>query len=120
MIRPIKFRAWDRTRKQNSSYDFSYDTYTLTELLMGRCKNPNDYDNWEEFTGLLDKNGKEIYEGDILKTIDNEEFENEENVREVIWSQHDMRWNLDTLPLGWGGFASLEIIGNIYENPELL
>ena len=78
-----------------------------------------------QYTGLNDKNGKEIYEGDIIKTSENypidnlEPITNESIIAEVIFNRG--RYCLAT-----GTFTSTlipemcEVIGNIYENPELL
>jgi uncharacterized phage protein (TIGR01671 family) len=70
----------------------------------------------QQYTGLKDKNGKEIYEGDILTSI------NSNNIV-VYWDEIHGRWighdkkhfNEDLYYYNCG-----EIIGNIYENPELL
>ena len=69
---------------------------------------------WMQFTGLLDKNGKEIYEGDILKWND--------EVSQVMWRLYDSMFEIEKI---FNGFSErvtsdYEIIGNIYENPELL
>lgn len=115
-MRTIKFRAWDNTRAANCSYD----TFTLQELLQGRCRNPQDYENWEEFTNLLDKNGKEIYEGDIVR-----EFTMFPGAPiEVVWNNKLLSWRgmihgTRDINLAKTSY-SFEIIGNIYENPELL
>lgn len=70
----------------------------------------------QQYTGLKDKNGKEIYEGDILEgslgtTI------------EIYWHDEFAQFLSRTKSssgLGIGNTSSWEIIGNIYENPELL
>lgn len=81
-----------------------------------------------QYTGLHDKNGKEIYEGDILRYKDNLSKANGEisrkdssSVTVIKWMEYgfgyhkyDTAWDYDGLP-----FES-EVIGNIYENPELL
>lgn len=68
-----------------------------------------------QFTGLLDKNGREIYEGDVIKWIHKHgDFEPTEQVSTVEYQKYSDGW------IGYEVFNDAEIIGNLYENPELL
>ena len=110
-MREIKFRAWDKEQAKMKK-DFRFDEFN----------DVNDYfaDNdfvFMQFTGLKDKNGKEIYEGDILLLPDKE-------LGEVFWGRRYVGFWVDlgedfaeTLEAGLA--KSSEIIGNIYENKEL-
>jgi len=99
MKRVIKFRAY--TEISNEVLGMKYDV-------------PHNYnDTVMQFTGLLDRNGKEIYEGDILK--------NEVKNCKVEWSEMNLAWvGVGLMAFGMNGDGEYEIIGNIYENPELL
>lgn len=72
-----------------------------------------------QFTGLKDRTGREIYEGDILKTS------GVDNVK-VVWNNDDGRWDCkyikygDRCELNSSVKYTSEVIGNIYENSELL
>lgn len=79
-----------------------------------------------QFTGLLDKNGKEIYEGDILSVVDPN---GEENKLVVEWDEigccHTIEDNFDgydMTTIGWAKTMGYEfyVVGNAYDNPELL
>lgn len=111
--REIKFRAWDISDKDKGAYMLG--PYNLTDSIF----NNKDIRSMilMQYTGLKDKNGKEIYEGDILKEHGIVAW-NDEGHR---WSAIDLKWNdrkewhdLDYLT------SPFEIIGNIYENPELI
>lgn len=71
-----------------------------------------------QFTGLTDKNGKEIYENDVVKLPVRYRGDNRftESAGEVIWAV-DSWWVNNMAEATW---AELEVIGNIWENPELL
>lgn len=111
-MREIKFRAWDRDFKKWSDVA---QTYAI--------KNINYYTDyeWSQYTGLKDKDGVEIYEGDVL-AVSNKSYESK---GEVFWSNHTAKWliifqDTSAFELGTWGTNLYQIIGNIYENPELL
>ena len=126
-MREIKFRAWDELDKKMSFW-------TLNDLIINfgyseLTEKPNVLnDEFMQYTGLKDKNGKEIYEGDIIQfKRNNEEFRR----KEIQWINHYGQWNFPNLNNNESNYkkditpkdildSSWEVIGNIYENPELL
>lgn len=113
--REIKFRVWDIDKKKFIQ--------GLTLRVDNMSESKKDWHILSQFTGLHDKNGKEIYEGDIVTITHNNVtakgtakviFSYEYSGGWVVTSNGIDRLNIGTRP------KSFEIIGNIYENPELL
>lgn len=133
MNRDIKFRVLYR----NKMYFFDFSTLVSYGELEGHPY-MNDYgidaeNEVMQYTGLKDKNGKEIYEGDIIDFPDSE-FDCNENGNEwyditsrgeVYWSEQYCKWNITNindidLDEIWECNNEIEVLGNIWENPELL
>lgn len=122
-MREIKFRAWDVNNKemldvQELDYQDSYNGQPMVRTTMY-----NDYFDVEDmilmqYTGLKDITGREIYEGDIVKSffVDTDEAGNE------IYKYYIMEVKYDEVLCSYkiDKFMNLEVIGNIYENKELL
>ena len=117
-MREIKFRAWFKNEYIAGimhEFGLGQDYFKLSAIDI----ETNEYENWTfeisdaiaimQYTGLKDKNGKEIYEGDIVKS-DYYHF----NRITVEWNTE--HWHPFSYQYGARHF---EIIGNIYENPEL-
>ena len=123
-MREIKFRAWSPSKKLWRE-DWVMDSY---EKIIDLNKERYDDDLILcQYTGLKDKNGKEIWEGDVcrLSMISGGEWvtENLHNVVEFSRCSFVFSVGQRTIPLEWRWDKDtyrVEIIGNIYENPELL
>ena len=141
-MREIKFRAWDKENKKMLSPETLLKRNYFINSLTGKirfdtdnsCSDPDccggPFPQWEDnddlivlqYTGLKDKNGKEIYEGDIIEaTAKLQGF-----VMCVIWDSQDAGWRVNyyngTKPIqDWlCMYQQLEVIGNIYQHPHLL
>lgn len=108
-MRELKFRVWCKDSLQWVNDNTRFDIFN-GELSLGSG------DPWvfQQFTGLLDSEGKEIYEGDVIKIIDGHETFWVEVVYEI-----GMFCGLWKNPL-WYHEGKCEVVGNIFENPELL
>lgn len=126
MPREVKYRAWDKIDKKMRQV-VMLDTYSKfqTVFFNERTSNNNGYrfssDGCElmEYTGLKDRNGKEIYEGDIVTGL----FNYTDIIGPIVYGS-DASFFINREGLYGIGLNNaedwLEVIGNIYENPELL
>lgn len=155
-MRPIKFRAWSKSQKlmfhnvqnaydtlrahyppeiENAS-DEERDRWCLYKNSFGDVLESNDFDVMQ-FTGLHDKNGKEIYEGDIVnyredlpsmnerqKAIQGADMVQIDEVGIIQWTDSDASFDIHfkdyVRGFGARGDVTMEVLGNIHENPELV
>ena len=134
-MREIKFRAWDEINKV-MHYNFQWissgdkgndwiifvsDKVPLQDPKTNPFDNPNPYFSQQfkkmQYIGIDDINKKEIYKGDIVK------YENE--FYQVVYDCKTLSFilkeaNKQGWCLGGEGWRNVEVIGNIFENPELL
>ena len=116
MQREIKFRAWNEGQMIYTTDEFRSEQFLTTagDIL-------NRFDTVMQFTGLKDKNGKDIYEGDIVK------LNEAAYIFTVNWVDYQFKLvHIKYNKMDWGCIGriadlnfNVEIIGNIYENPEL-
>ena len=113
-MREIKFRAWDKRNKKWVEAGQSSLGYLIAWI--------SDY-KFEiivQYTGLKDKNGREIYEGDLVQVLD---YASWEGLYKVVWDEESLMYVLED---AYGDkekmceFEEYLVKGNIYENPELL
>ena len=135
-MREIKFRAWDVKEKTFHYWGFNVGNASFVGP-------PHDHTGrfiHQQFTGLKDKDGRKIYEGDILRGCPSgyiPEKRTPGNPVEVIFFEAQKGYTNNEVKCGWYikenyGFVQIQVwmhvcgcgyekvIGNIYENPELL
>lgn len=119
-MREIKFRAWDKYNKQWVGFEMTrwalYDEKNEKQQVI-LCTPPKEEIVFMQYTGLKDKNGKEIYEGDIVNHL----IAGKNIVRKVEWIKNGY-WSIGDFYGGEGHEYTaedrIEVIGNIYETQK--
>ena len=134
MAREIKFRAWCNLRKKMIQWydiELEWSCGNIKPWIQIGFTAPSFEYELMQYTGLHDKNGKEIYEGDVVKTYARgNQFDHE--IKECLWivEFNYSKWHAKHLRVSGNryfndmefldGKSDCEVIGNIHENPELL
>jgi uncharacterized phage protein (TIGR01671 family) len=129
-MRSYKFRVWDKLKKEfNEEYHYKNEFISIgLGFHSDVCVSKDDL-ILQQYTGLNDNNGKEIYEGDILDRVGNGSF-----IKIVVsWDEPNCRFIYKSVCNLHGGGSPLTnnsinisdwtywvVCGNIFENPELL
>ena len=128
MSREIKFKFWNKiARRFQPASKYAVDgegKLVSYDYEMMAYDDPVEFSNTcivaQQYTGLKDKNGIEIYEGDIVKAT-SDQYENENFVGKVIFDEGCfLTWINKNDIRGIWGEDDIEVIGNIFENSELL
>ncbi|ABS23186.1 YopX family protein [Bacillus cytotoxicus] len=130
-MREIKFRAWDNVKSEmyyvgeegNISFGLDSNGIVAYDITEGEEEfKVLHHLQYMQYTGLKDHNGKEIYEGDILK----ESVEHGDIITQVVFKDYSWKEKLISSPRNHlrdyfpFGHVNVTVIGNIYENKELL
>ena len=120
--REIKFRVWDKFQNKFLDHSCYFNSKDFNEFTAFERYFKCDEEGCilQQYTGLKDKNGREIYEGDIIQ------LENAPYKYEVVWNK--WHWGIDSKGIVTDFIQSFTIaveercivIGNIFENPDLL
>ena len=150
MNREIKFRVWDKQKKEffslknglvlmlgDRDFELGFNTKQGVYPIPDTGQKDLGLDRWalQEFTGLKDRDGKEVYEGDIVETIyDDKDKINANQIGEIIYNTPSGSYRIkcgtsllpivtmrfeNNIPVGLLMVAD-KVIGNIFENPDLI
>ena len=132
-MRELKFRVWSKVRNDwvhnmmllscidGLPFAHFVETDSDKKFVKHHIYNASNLDVViQQYTGLKDKNGVEIYEGDIVKAT-SDQYENENFIGKVIFDEGCfLTWVNKNDIRGIWGEDDIEVIGNIFENSELL
>ena len=110
-MREIKFRTWDKTFKRMCSLREFDPAIIVQEGCFTIYQGDDCGFEFMQYTGLKDKNGKEIYEGDII-------YDNIIKMKRVVTDIMVAWWIIDTDKMN-EPMKHIKVIGNIYENKSL-